>query len=350
MPKLVAVWNNALVQKLLYSIGAVILLLIAVGLALPGQATVSASVRVDAPAATVFALINDYRRVRLWSPLLDSDPNARVAYFGPERGVDAGMSWDGTVVGTGTQVITESRPFEYVEIVINPGERGEARAWFDIAGGDSGAVITWTFESDYGYNLVGRYFALMLGSVILRDHTRGLVALKDLAETLPRDDFSDLELERLVVEPLDIAYLPTTSAPDPAAISEAMGDAYFDILNFIDRNQLEEAGAPLSITRAFTGSELLFDSAIPVRGITEATPREAGKVRIGKTPAGHVIRVKHVGSYRSLGQTHRKIAAYLAALGIERNGDAWESYVSDPTRVAEADQITYVYYPIRVSL
>ena len=42
-----------------------------------------------------------------------------------------------------------------------------------------------------------------------------------------------------------------------------------------------------------------------------------------------------------------KIAAYLAALGIKRNGDAWESYVSDPTKVAEADLLTYVYYPIR---
>jgi effector-binding domain-containing protein len=44
--------------------------------------------------------------------------------------------------------------------------------------------------------------------------------------------------------------------------------------------------------------------------------------------------------------THGKIAAYLAALGIERAGDAWESYVSDPTRVPESELLTYIYYPI----
>ena len=48
--------------------------------------------------------------------------------------------------------------------------------------------------------------------------------------------------------------------------------------------------------------------------------------------------------------THRKISAYLAALGIQRNGAAWESYVSDPGKVAENDLLTFVYYPINVDL
>ena len=46
-------------------------------------------------------------------------------------------------------------------------------------------------------------------------------------------------------------------------------------------------------------------------------------------------------------QVNRFYAA-VAALGIERNGDSWESYVSDPTKTAEAKLLTYIYYPIRV--
>ena len=343
-------WNNSSVQKLVYSIGAFVVLLVVVGLVLPGKATVSATIRVDAHAATVFALVNDFRRVRLWSPVLDTDPNARVVFSGPERGVDAAMTWDGTIIGSGTQVIIESRPFEYVETVINPGESGAARAWFDLVGGNGQTVITWTFEADYGYNLVGRYFALLWKGVIRREYSQGLATLKELAESLPATDFSDLELERLLVDAVDIAYLPTSSLPEPGAISEAMREAYFEVLTFIDSHELQEDGAPLSITRSFSGSRLLFDSAIPVRGVTETTPRDGATVKLGRTYAGTVIRVKHKGSYRTLATTHRKIAAYLAALGIERNGDAWESYVSDPTRVAEADLLTYVYYPIRERL
>ena len=128
-----------------------------------------------------------------------------------------------------------------------------------------------------------------------------------------------------------------------------MGAAYFQILNFIDQHGLADAGAPLSITRDFSGAELSFDAAIPVRGLDDDTPRNSVGVRIGQTYAGPVIRVRHIGSYRQLSVTHRKISAYLAALGIERNGPAWESYVSDPGNVAENELLTYVYYPIKVN-
>jgi effector-binding domain-containing protein len=126
-----------------------------------------------------------------------------------------------------------------------------------------------------------------------------------------------------------------------------MGKAYFEILSFIDANGLAENGAPMSIVRGFAGSELRFDAAIPVRGTAAATPRAGAAVRLGLTYAGPAIRVRHTGSYRQLGATHRKITAYLAALGLERNGDPWETYISDPSRVPEAQLLTDVYYPVR---
>ena len=133
---------------------------------------------------------------------------------------------------------------------------------------------------------------------------------------------------------------------ETAAISAALGGAYFELLNFMDKYRLREAGAPMSISGSFDGSLLRFDAAIPVRGLDEKTARNSSGVQLGRTYAGPVIRVKHVGAYRSLGRTHDKIAAYLAALGIRRNGDPWESYVSDPTRVPADELLTYVYYPI----
>lgn len=335
-------------QRVLYGIGAAIALLFVIGLALPRQIVVTVEAQIEAHPATVFALLNDFRRLALWSPWIDTDPNVRIIYSGPDRGVDATMTWDGAIIGSGTQTITESRPFAHVASVINPGEPAEARTWFDLQGSDGSTTITWGFESDYGYNLVGRYFALLLDNIVRRDYDRGLRLLKELAESLPGMDFSDVEIEQIVVEASEIAYLATTAAPAPAAISQALGDAYFELLNFMDQHQLQLAGAPISITRSFSGAELLFDAAIPVRGVTDSTPRQGAGVKLGFSYAGPVIRVKHVGPYRALAATHQKIAAYLAALSIDRNGDAWESYVSDPTKVPEEELLTYVYYPIRL--
>ena len=92
---------------------------------------------------------------------------------------------------------------------------------------------------------------------------------------------------------------------------------------------------------------MFFDAAIPIRGVTDDMPRDGPGVKIGTTYGGPVIRIRHIGSYRDLTSTHRKIAAYLAALGIERNGPAWESYVSDPAKVVEQELLTYIYYPVR---
>jgi effector-binding domain-containing protein len=298
----------------------------------------------------VFALVNDFRRFSLWSPWAHTDPNARFLYSGPNRGEGAIMTWDGAIIGSGNQVITESRANDYVEIAMSPGEPGEAKTWFRLTPGVGTTIITWGFEADYGLNIVGRYFASMLGGVVARDYHEGLAALEELAESLPGADFGDIEIEHIVVEADDIAYLSATSRPEPAVIAEALGKAYFRILNFIDKNDLTDAGAPISITREFSGSELAFDAAIPVRGLTESTPRHTAGVKIGQTYSGPVIRVRHIGSYRLLTTTHRKISAYLAALGISRNGAAWESYVSDPGKVPENELLTYVYYPIRTEL
>lgn len=335
------------VQKVLYWVIASIAVVVVVGFALPRTHSFEVSTEIDAQPATIFALVNDFRRFSLWAPWADSDPNARFIYSGNNRGADAAMTWDGAIIGSGAQVITESRPFEYVGIAMNPGEAGEASSWFRLTPGVGATIVHWGFELDYGMNIVGRYFASMLGSVVARDYQTGLVNLKELAESLPSADFSDIEIEHLVVEPIEIAYLPTTSRPEPSAISDAMGKAYFEILTFIDKHDLQDAGAPLSITRTFSGSELIFDSAIPVRGVSDATPHDGATVKLGKTYGGPVIRVRHVGSYRDLSTTHRKITAYLAALGIERNGAAWESYVSDPGNTPEAELLTYVYYPIK---
>jgi effector-binding domain-containing protein len=338
------------VQKLIYGIGALLALLIIIGFALPRAHQIEVDIEIDAHPATVFALVNDFRRFALWSPWADTDPNARFLYSGASRGEGAIVTWDGAIIGSGNQLITESRPFEYVGITMSPGEPAEAKSWFRLTPGIGTTIVTWGFEADYGINIIGRYFAPMLGGVVARDYHDGLAALKDLAESLPGADFGDIEIEHIVVEATDIAFLPATSQPEPAAISDALGKAYFQILGFIDENALSDAGAPLSITRNFNGSELSFDAAIPVRGITAQTPRLGAGVKIGQTYAGPVIRVRHLGSYKSLSSTHRKISAYLAALGIERNGAAWESYVSDPGKVPESDLQTYVYYPIKVEL
>jgi uncharacterized protein YndB with AHSA1/START domain len=218
-----------LLKKFLYSIGALILGLAVIGLFLPSRAQIERSITIDASRATVFALLNDFHQVNKWSPWIEADANARINISGPRRGVGATVVWDGNIVGRGSQAITESVPFERVVTALDFGDQGEANAVFDLSETDDGTEVVWTFDMEFGFNLIGRYIGLMLGSIVGEDYEKGLASLKSMAEGLPRADFSGVDMEHVVVEAIDIAYLPTTSILEATAISDAMGKAYFDI-------------------------------------------------------------------------------------------------------------------------
>jgi len=333
-------------RKLSYALGGSCFLLFAVGVFLPSLARVEREILIDAHRATVFALLNDFHQINKWSHWVADDPNLRLELTGPDRGVGAMMRWSGNIIGQGSQIITESEALQTVVIQRTLEDLGIVETSFHLTETQSGTNVLWRYENDFGRNIFGRYYALMLDDIIGSRYETSLVSLKAMAESLPPSDFSDLVIEQIFVAPTDIAFIETSSEPLAAAISDAMGKAYFSVLSFIDEHGLQEDGAPLSISRAFDGSELRFDAGIPVRGVVDDTPESQGTVQLGQTYGGPVIRAKHSGSYLQLGQTHNKIAAYLAAYGIERNGDAWESYVSDPTRTAESDLVTYIFYPI----
>jgi uncharacterized protein YndB with AHSA1/START domain len=58
-------------------------------------ADIEREIVVDAHAATVFALLNDFRQINRWSRWMDADPNIRLDISGPTRGSGASMWWDG---------------------------------------------------------------------------------------------------------------------------------------------------------------------------------------------------------------------------------------------------------------
>lgn len=331
-------------KKIALGAAALVLIALVVGVFLPSHGQVRREIRIDAPAATVFVLLADLKRAREWWPW--AEPAADVRIKGPPEDVGTRMTWDSAKFGTGNATIVERMPYAHLALAVEFGNGDRGRSSFDVSRSEDRTRVVWTYDGDFGLNPLARYTGLFLESRRGVALDRGLKALTTLAESLPRVDWSETPIDRLVVEPVDIAFLTATSLPNATAISEAMGDAYFNILAFMDRHGLKEAGAPLSISRRFSGSEFVFDAAIPVQGVTDATPRSENGIRLGKTYGGPVVRGRHIGSYRQLRDTHEKIAAWLAVHGISRNGDAWEVYVSDPTRSPESELITDVYYPI----
>jgi effector-binding domain-containing protein len=66
-----------------------------------------------------------------------------------------------------------------------------------------------------------------------------------------------------------------------------------------------------------------------------------------QTYGGKVLRVALRGPYSQIPGTYDKIVAYIAAHGIEPNGNSWDEFANDPATVKASDVLTNIYFPIK---
>lgn len=173
-------------KVLLFAVGLLVLLAV-IGLLLPAQSHVERSVVIDAPADTVFPLINNFHEFNRWSPWAKKDPDTQYRFEGPDSGTGAKMSWssENPQVGKGSQEIVESEPNERVATGLDFGDMGTAQAAFTLEPAGDGVKVTWGFDVEHGMNPVNRYMGLLMDRWVGADYEAGLADLKELAESLP---------------------------------------------------------------------------------------------------------------------------------------------------------------------
>jgi effector-binding domain-containing protein len=337
-------------RKLLGAMIFLVLVFFIGGLMLPKVVQVERSISIQRPSVTVHTLLNGYRMFNRWSPWAGRDPNAVFELSGPVSGVGARLSWAGDpkLVGSGFQEITHSTPFSRVETHLDFGPQGVADAFFDIEPAGDGVTVTWSFVSDVtaGQNfldgMMGRWVGLFFEKWIGSDYEQGLIALKQLAESLPATDFSDLDVSLVDVAPVDILYVSSQSSQDAADIAATMGSAYAEISEFMVRNDLQMSGQPMAINRGWDEEGYRFDAAIPVSA--SAIGALSGNVRAGKSPGGRAVLAVHIGPYDNMLPTYARLEAWMAANGISEGVLSWEQYVSNPGETATHELVTHIYF------
>ena len=303
------------------------------------------------PASTVFSLLNSFESFEKWSPWADRDPQAVYEYSGPESGVGARMDWSGDsrLVGSGWQEITQSIPYSRVGMHLDFDQQGKAETYFDIVSVPDGVQLTWGFDTDLveGQGLFGgvlaRYFGLFFDKWIGGDYEQGLASLKSLAESLPAGNFAGLEVQVVDVEPMAILYVSSSASRDFGDIGESLAAAYREISEFMARHDIEMTAQPLAITRVWDDRAYEFDAAIPVEMKEVALE---GRIQSGQSPSGKAVRVVHRGPYDRMSPSYEKLAAYMAAHGLQEGRISWEHYISDPGETPPEELITHIYYLI----
>lgn len=340
-----------MLQGLLILIVVLVVGAVAVGFLLPQQAHLERSIVIERPPATVFAVLNGYRHFAAWSPWSALDPAMQVRTEGPMQGVGARYTWSSAQesVGAGSQEILESAPYTRIRVALNfSGMDSVNRASFLLTPEGEGTRVVWTHDAEFGGNLLGRYFGLLLDRMVGPDYERGLAKLKQHVETLPAADFTDLVVELVQVEARPVATLAGRSATNPQAIAQAYADAFARIEAALARNGLKPAGPRLVVGRKWDASrgEYEFDAAIPVPPRVDQL-RADRDVKLGATQAGTMLKTTHRGPYANLSAHFQQLMAYKQAMGYADNGLPWDVYVSDPASTPASELITETYVPVR---
>lgn len=339
----------AVLQKLLIAVALLLVVLAGIGMLLPRQVHVERQITIDAPRATVFALVDGFKRFNEWSPWAALDPNTKYGFEGPESGVGAKQSWSGDPkkVGSGTQEVVEVKPNELVVSRLDFTGQGPAVARMALSTAANGTQVTWSLDTDMGAGPVGRYFGLVMDRMVGPDFARGLANLKKLAESLPKADFAGLEVTKIDAVPVTVAYVEASSSKDPKDIGAAIGAAYAKVGAFMKTAGLKQAGAPMTINTRWDDAGYGFDAAIPVDAQPVKPVAADSPVKIKTTYSGPALKVVVKGPYTEMPAAYEKLTAYMAARGYVAAGPPWDEYVSDPGTTPEAELITNIVQPVK---
>jgi len=152
----------------------------------PDRSHVARTAVIEAPPDRIFALINDLRGWRAWSPYETKDPAMKRDYAGPPSGVGAVYAWNGNdAVGEGRMEIVEASPPSRIVVKLDflRPFAGHNTATFTLAPQGRATAVTWAMDGPATYfgKLIGLF--IDLDRMIGRDFETGLANLKTLAET-----------------------------------------------------------------------------------------------------------------------------------------------------------------------
>jgi uncharacterized protein YndB with AHSA1/START domain len=171
-------------MKILKGIALVVVVaacgLVAVASTRPDDFRIERSLRIEAPAARIYPLVNDLHRHAEWSPFEKKDPAMARRHSGAPQGPGAVYEWNGNAeIGSGRMEILESKEPERVAIKLDfltPLEAHNTAEFLFVPDGEA-TTVTWAMYGPQPF--LGKVMSVLLDmdTMIGREFEAGLANL-----------------------------------------------------------------------------------------------------------------------------------------------------------------------------
>ncbi len=316
---------------------------------LPNDLEVTRSVAIERPRALVFAMINDLRIAKEWSPYYARDPDADFA-ISETPGPGQTMRWVSDVreVGRGRMSIVDSTENEQIEAILEMGDRATLNSLTELRPVSGGTSVAWTVTAACGegwINVPCRYMNLILRGMIERELDSGLARLKTLSEQLPNVNFEGLapQFDTIAQQPFVYSTVET-SATDPGEVARAEALALEQVRSFMAEYQLARAGPLTRVELARDANRISYRVGYPYSG---ARPSTVVGVQLGETPSGSVMHVLVEGDRRAMETALAQMDTYLQAHRIPRREDMLPWHIVHDPASADTPARVEMFIPLQ---
>ena len=178
-----------MIKKILIGLVVIVVILVAVIALQPATYQVERSTTIAAPAAVVFAQVNDFHKWNAWSPWAKLDPAMKQTFEGAPAGAGAAYSWTGNKeVGEGRMAITESHPSDLVKIKLDFLKPFAATSTTEFTFTPQGnqTVVKWKMTGENNFMTKAFHLVMNMDKMIGSDFEKGLAQMKSVAEAAPK--------------------------------------------------------------------------------------------------------------------------------------------------------------------
>lgn len=301
---------------------------------------VEESVVINADAAKISSVLNDFNQWQVWSPWLILEDGVKVVVADDGKS----YSWEGERVGSGEMSIASSNEKEiHMDLTFLKPWKSKAKVDFEIKPNGSGTELTWKMDSSLPFFLF--WMKKMMESLIGMDYERGLSMLKDYIED--GKVHSALKFEGKSTYPAT-KYVGIITSCEKEDIGTNMEKDFTKLMEFTKENNIEPVSAPFSIYNKMnmTTGATTYTAAIPVK---ELPKNLSNNMMSGELQETEVYSVKHTGPYKHLGNPWT--AGYMMdrnkEIKINKKIPPFEVYLNDPGEVNELELETQVCFPLK---
>lgn len=297
------------------------------------------SIRIQKPAAEVFPFLSDLTQWPSWSPWLLVEPDAKLTYTAD----GSAYSWEGNLVGSGSITKEEEQNPQRLECtlsILKPW-KSTSKVTFQLEDLEGGCEVEWIMDGSLPLPMF--WMKPMIESMVGMDYQRGLLLLKDVAETGSSSSTHTVHEHETFQ---GLSYVGITRTCMMSKIGPQMAKDLETVHGWMKSPDLASNGPPFSIYHRWDckNETCTYTTGVPVVTPPPVAPKGG---TMGRIAPGACFVVEHRGPYHHLGN------AWAVGMSYQRNKkfkamkgrSPFEVYVSDPQTTPEDQLVTKLYFP-----